>query len=69
MRTIKFRAYDKREKKMRSAKWLLEHEYFLGSDGKIYMFDNDGGCDDPDCCGGTGYYMTRVEEMIPELLK
>ena len=65
MRIPKYRAWDKKEKKMRSPKWLMKNEYYLGSDGKIYKFDDDGGCDDPDCCGGRSYYMTEIGHLIP----
>ena len=52
MREIKFRAWDKENKKMLSPETLLKRNYFINSlTGKI-RFDTDNSCSDPDCCGG-----------------
>lgn len=39
----------------------MDEGYFIGADGKVYQFDNDGGCGDPECCGGTRYFMTHAK--------
>jgi hypothetical protein len=48
MREIKFRAWDGEK--------FVEDEFYV-MDGKAYTFGDDGGCDDSECCGGTGHFM------------
>lgn len=48
MRSIKFRAWDGKN-------FVTEDFYVM--DGQAYTLEDDGGCSDPDCCGGANYFM------------
>ena len=51
MREIKFRAWDGEK---------FTKEEFYVQDGKAWILDDDGGCDDPECCGGSSQYMSEM---------
>ncbi len=67
MRPIKFRAWD--GKKMIYAEpdgYEYSYEPLLGFDGKLYEIGDDGGCNDPECCGGSSshIYRSKVDYVI-----
>lgn len=57
MREIKFRAWD--------GKQFITEDFYV-QNGKAYILDDDGGCSDPECCGGTGYHMSEQDWKVIE---
>lgn len=65
MREIKFRAWNG-EQMLHDARSYSSNDeaLYVSFNGQVAYLDDDGGCDDPECCGGRMYYMQKIEFFI-----